>query len=117
MAKADFSIHPVVLKEPFASSCIGPAVYSGVLDFTSAQATSGALTQARALLTKFKDVTHFVVQAVPVDADCYFATGTTPDCTATEEASATSARVRRGVGQVYEQVIGIGDKIAAKAVS
>jgi hypothetical protein len=117
MAKADFSIHPVVLEVPFASSCVGAAVYSGVLDFTSAQATSGALTQARALLTKFKDVTRFVVQAVPRDAECYFATGTTPDCDATEETSATGARVYRGVGQIYEQVIGIGDKIAAKAVS
>ena len=116
MAKGYISIHPVVLKEPFASSTIGPAVYSDVLDFTSGQDTSGALTQARASLTKIKDVTHFVVIAT-LDAAAYLATGTTPDCDATAQTTVTSARVYWPAGLPFEQAITIGDAIAAKAVA
>lgn len=116
MAKAYVSFHPVVLKEPFASSTIGPAVYSDVLDFTSGADTSGALTQARASLTLLKDVTQFVVIAT-LDTAAFLATGTTPDCDATAQTSASSARVYWPAGLPYEQTINIGEAFAAKAVA
>ena len=112
MAKAYISFHSVALESPKASSALGRAVYADVLDFTSGQdtTTSSALTAAMA---QNRDM----VASITVDADAYIATGSTPDCDATAETAATSAKVMVPSGDSVVLYLAVGDKVAAKAVS
>jgi hypothetical protein len=117
MAKAYVSYHPVALRAPYGSSVLGPALYSEVLDFTSAQdTTASGLTSALALLSKIKDCIDFVA-TVSTDADCYIAVGATPDCTLETATAATSARVFLAAGQSIDLFLSVGAKVAAKAVA
>jgi hypothetical protein len=111
MAKAYISFHSVALESPKASSALGRAVYADVLDFTSGQdTTNSALTAAMA---QNRDM----VASITVDADAYIATGSTPDCDATAETAATSAKVMVPYGDSVVLYLAVGEKVAAKAVA
>lgn len=113
MAKAYVSYHGVAIGHPKASSVLGRAVYSDVLDFTSAQdTTSSALTEGMAG-ANFSEM----VASISADADCYIAIGTAPDCTLEAETTASSARVFVAAGQSIDLFLPTGAKVAAKAVS
>jgi hypothetical protein len=117
MATAHISFHPVAMRDPYqnGSSLMAPAVYSEILDFTSAQDTSAALTSALAVLSTIKGCTNFAVM-ITADADCYIAIGSTPDCTVTTATSASGARTKVTAGIPFDCYIDVGAKIAAKAV-
>ena len=111
MAKAYVSFHSVALQSPKGSSVLGRAVYADVLDFTSGvDTTSSALTAAMA---QNRDM----VASITVDADAYIATGSTPDCDATAETAASSAKVMVPAGGSVDLYLAVGEKVAAKAVA
>lgn len=53
---------------------------------------------------------------IAVDTVCYVAVGSAPDTTATAATNATSARRMVNAGNNFDTPIGVGDKIAVKAI-
>lgn len=111
MAKAYVSVHPAAIHQPPASSAVlAPAVFSVVLDFTSAQATGAVLPDG---LSSGRNM----IASISADADCFIAIGSAPDCALETATAVSSARMFLIGGASMDVFLPVGTKVAAKAVS
>ena len=111
MAKAYVSYHPVELRSPHGSSVLGIAAYSDVLDFSG-----GIVWTSSALSAEMAD-NRRVVTLITVDADCFVAVGTQPNCNAQVASETSSARVFLAAGATLDLLIPVGCKVGALAVA
>lgn len=111
MAKAYVSYHSVKLRNPQGSSVLGLAAYSDVLDF------SGGIVWTGSALTNDMAAGFSTVALVTVDADCFIAVGSQPNCNAQIATDTSSARVFMAAGASIDIYLPVGAKVGALALA
>lgn len=111
MAKAYVSFHAVELRNPQGSSVLGLAAYSDVLDF------SGGVVWTGSALLEDMVTSKATVALITVDADCFIAVGSQPNCNAQAATPTSSARVFMAAGASLDIYLPLGAKVGALALA
>jgi hypothetical protein len=95
----------------------GAAIHGRCLQQEALTISSSTATIATAVSAAINSAGGCVARIQTDDTACYVAVGITPDPTLTAASAASSARRMIPAGGIVEVEIGIGEKVAVKAVS
>jgi len=78
---------------------------------------SGTEAELATAVTAAETAAGVEMARVATDTACYVAVGSAPDTTATTATNATTARRLIPAGWIFDTPIGIGEKVAVKAIA